>query len=37
MRIEDGEPVPEQGPVIVPAERFLADADEFASDKTRSA
>jgi uncharacterized protein (DUF934 family) len=30
LRVADGEPVPEQGPVIVSAERFLADADEFA-------
>jgi uncharacterized protein (DUF934 family) len=30
VRVPDGEPVPEQGPVIVSAERFLADADDFA-------
>ena len=30
LRVADGEPVPEQGPVIVSAERFLADAGEFA-------
>ena len=30
LPVADGEPVPEQGPVIVSAERFLADADEFA-------
>jgi uncharacterized protein (DUF934 family) len=30
VRVADGEPVPEQGPVIVSADRFLADADEFA-------
>jgi uncharacterized protein (DUF934 family) len=30
LRVPDGEPVPEQGPVIVSAERFLADADDFA-------
>ena len=30
LRVSDGEPVPEQGPVIVSAERFLADAVEFA-------
>jgi uncharacterized protein (DUF934 family) len=30
LRVADGEPVPERGPVIVSAERFLADADEFA-------
>jgi uncharacterized protein (DUF934 family) len=30
VRIADGEPVPEQGAVLVPAERFLKDADEFA-------
>ena len=30
LRVSDGEPVPEQGPVIVSAERFLADAGEFA-------
>jgi len=30
LRVVDGEPVPEQGPVIVSAERFLVDADEFA-------
>jgi uncharacterized protein (DUF934 family) len=29
-RVPDGEPVPEQGLVIVSAERFLADADDFA-------
>jgi uncharacterized protein (DUF934 family) len=30
VRVADGEPVPEHGPVIVSADRFLADADEFA-------
>ena len=30
VRVADGEPVPEQGPVIVSADRFLADADEFS-------
>ena len=30
VRVADGDPVPEQGPVIVSADRFLADADEFA-------
>jgi uncharacterized protein (DUF934 family) len=30
LRVADGEQVPEQGPVIVSADRFLADADEFA-------
>jgi len=30
LRVADGDPVPEQGPVLVPAERFLKDADEFA-------
>src|SRR5262245_5235072 len=30
LRVPDGEPVPEHGPVIVSAERFLADADDFA-------
>jgi uncharacterized protein (DUF934 family) len=30
VRIADGEPVPEHGAVLVPAERFLKDADEFA-------
>jgi uncharacterized protein (DUF934 family) len=30
VRVADGEPVPELGPVIVSADRFLADADEFA-------
>src|SRR5262245_15124633 len=30
LRIPDGEPVPEEGAVLVSAERFLADADEFA-------
>jgi uncharacterized protein (DUF934 family) len=30
QRVPDGEPAPEQGPVLVSAERFLADADEFA-------
>ena len=31
VRIEDGAPVPPTGRVIVPATRFLADADEFAA------
>jgi uncharacterized protein (DUF934 family) len=30
VRVADGEPVPEHGAVLVPAERFLKDADEFA-------
>ena len=30
LRVADGDPVPEQGPVIVSADRFLADADDFA-------
>jgi uncharacterized protein (DUF934 family) len=30
VRVADGDPVPEQGPVIVSADRFLADAEEFA-------
>jgi uncharacterized protein (DUF934 family) len=30
VRVADGEPVPEEGAVIVSAERFLADAEEFA-------
>ncbi len=30
VRVADGDPVPEQGPVIVSADRFLADADELA-------
>ena len=29
VRVPDGEPVPEEGPVLVSAGRFLADADEF--------
>jgi uncharacterized protein (DUF934 family) len=29
MRVPDGEPVPEHGPVMVSAERFLADANDF--------
>ncbi len=31
VRVADGEPVPEQGAVIVSADRFLADAEELAS------
>ena len=30
LRIADGDPVPEEGAIIVSADRFLADADEFA-------
>jgi uncharacterized protein (DUF934 family) len=30
IRIADGEPVPEHGAALVPAERFLKDADELA-------
>ena|SRR5271165_1206056 len=30
LRVADGDPVPEQGLVIVSADRFLADADDFA-------
>ena len=30
VRVADGDPVPDQGAVIVSADRFLADADEFA-------
>ncbi len=29
VRVADGEPVPEQGAVIVSADRFLADAEEL--------
>ena len=30
LRVADGEPVPDQGAVIVSGERFLKDADDFA-------
>ena len=30
VRVADGDPVPDQGAVIVSADRFLADADELA-------
>jgi uncharacterized protein (DUF934 family) len=29
VRVEDGAPIPEEGAVLVPAARFLADADEL--------
>ena len=31
VRVADGEPVPDQGAVIVTADRFLADADDLAN------
>ena len=30
VRVADGDPVPEEGAIIVTADRFLADADDFA-------